>query len=112
MSYIGISHSIRCPQCNTNTEVLDSRPVRDKNGTRRRRGCLRCSHRFSTYEFIDNTEGLGMKELLEATIGMRIALHSLEMLTGISANKSKRKITREEVLSDLDSWRKIGDNPS
>ena len=37
-----------CPVCGADTKVIDSRPIED--GTRRRRQCLECDHRFTTVE--------------------------------------------------------------
>ena len=40
-----------CPACaHTNTEVIDTRVNVAGTLVRRRRGCMRCKHRFSTYE--------------------------------------------------------------
>lgn len=45
---------MRCPNCeNSDTKVLDSRPVDDASAIRRRRECEKCSFRFSTYEEIE-----------------------------------------------------------
>lgn len=45
---------MRCPNCeNSDTKVLDSRPVEDGSAIRRRRECEKCSFRFSTYEEIE-----------------------------------------------------------
>ncbi len=44
---------MRCPVCGClEDKVIDSRAVKDDSGVRRRRECLKCSHRFSTYESI------------------------------------------------------------
>ena len=44
---------MKCPYCAGNTKVLDKRE--NKEGiTRRRRECLKCSKRFTTYERIEN----------------------------------------------------------
>lgn len=41
---------MKCPTCGDLTEVVDSRPMsRGANGVRRRQ-CLSCPHRFTTYE--------------------------------------------------------------
>ncbi len=43
---------MRCPNCdNSETKVLDSRPV--ESAIRRRRECEKCSFRFSTYEEVE-----------------------------------------------------------
>ena len=42
---------MRCPKCGLdNDRVVDSRSVNDGAGVRRRRECLNCNHRFSTFE--------------------------------------------------------------
>jgi transcriptional repressor NrdR len=48
---------MRCPQCTCQDDkVVDSRAVKDGEGVRRRRECLNCGHRFSTYEGIVQAE--------------------------------------------------------
>jgi transcriptional repressor NrdR len=42
---------MRCPTCgNPETKVIDSRPYDENSSIRRRRECLDCGHRFTTYE--------------------------------------------------------------
>lgn len=42
---------MRCPACDgTDVKVIDSRPVDAGTGVRRRRECLACANRFTTYE--------------------------------------------------------------
>ncbi|HDL77457.1 MAG TPA: transcriptional regulator NrdR, partial [Lentisphaerae bacterium] len=42
---------MRCPKCGESRDrVVDSRSVRDGTAIRRRRICLSCGHRFTTYE--------------------------------------------------------------
>ena len=44
---------MRCPQCDSdNDKVIDSRSVRNGLGVRRRRECLACGRRFSTFESV------------------------------------------------------------
>jgi transcriptional repressor NrdR len=44
---------MRCPECGCiEDKVIDSRAVKDDRGVRRRRECLKCKHRFTTYESI------------------------------------------------------------
>jgi len=43
--------TMRCPQCFTeDTKVIDSRPAEDGTAIRRRRECLACGERFTTFE--------------------------------------------------------------
>ncbi len=45
---------MRCPRCgHEEDKVVDSRAVRDGKGVRRRRECVDCGHRFTTYEYVD-----------------------------------------------------------
>lgn len=45
---------MKCPYCgNEENKVVDSRPVQDGRAVRRRRECLGCSERFTTYEYIE-----------------------------------------------------------
>ena len=46
---------MKCPYCgNVEDKVVDSRSARDNEVIRRRRECLNCEHRFTTYEYIED----------------------------------------------------------
>jgi transcriptional repressor NrdR len=48
---------MRCPKCgSTDDKVIDSRQSRDASTIRRRRECLKCKYRFTTYEEIERTD--------------------------------------------------------
>ena len=48
---------MRCPMCGClEDKVIDSRSVREDSGVRRRRECLSCGHRFTTFESIIRDE--------------------------------------------------------
>jgi len=45
---------VRCPFCNCeDTKVIDSRPAEEQNAIRRRRECVSCGKRFTTYERLE-----------------------------------------------------------
>ena len=45
---------MRCPFCNCeDTKVIDSRPAEEQNAIRRRRECVSCGKRFTTYERLE-----------------------------------------------------------
>ena len=45
---------MKCPRCSSEEDkVVDSRAVRDGRAVRRRRECLHCEERFTTYEAIE-----------------------------------------------------------
>ena len=47
---------MKCPYCGyTESKVIDTRPADEGERTRRRRECLRCEKRFTTYEIIETT---------------------------------------------------------
>lgn len=53
---------MRCPKCASDDDkVLDSRSAREGAAIRRRRECLKCGYRFTTYEEIDRDEVLIVK---------------------------------------------------
>ena len=48
---------MRCPKCGfRDDKVIDSRQSRDSSSIRRRRACLQCHYRFTTYEEIERSE--------------------------------------------------------
>ncbi|SVC41215.1 uncharacterized protein METZ01_LOCUS294069, partial [marine metagenome] len=48
---------MRCPFCgNEDTQVKDSRPTEDNTSIRRRRACINCGGRFTTFERIQMRE--------------------------------------------------------
>ena len=54
---------MRCPFCHsTQNKVIDSRPSREANAIRRRRECLNCQRRFTTYEQVEETMPLIIKK--------------------------------------------------
>ena len=54
---------MRCPFCHsTRNKVIDSRPSREANAIRRRRECLNCQRRFTTYEQVEETMPLIVKK--------------------------------------------------
>ena len=54
---------MKCPGCGyLESKVIDSRPVSDNNSIRRRRECLECKKRFTTYEVIDSVQIVVIKK--------------------------------------------------
>jgi len=83
---------MKCPSCDcSDTKVIDSRLSSDGVAIRRRRECLKCEFRFSTYEEV---------EILDLTVVKRDGSrepYSREKLTeGLKKSFEKRPITRED----------------
>src|SRR4030081_20686 len=48
---------MRCPKCGSRDDkVIDSRQSRDSSSIRRRRECLKCKYRFTTYQEIERSD--------------------------------------------------------
>src|ERR1700751_1502950 len=48
---------MRCPKCGSRDDkVIDSRQSRDSSSIRRRRECLKCRYRFTTYEEVERSD--------------------------------------------------------
>ena len=51
---------MKCPYCGAEeSKVIDSRPTEDSERIRRRRECLSCHMRFTTYEVVGNSPARG-----------------------------------------------------
>lgn len=84
---------MKCPKCgDLEDKVIDSRPSRDGLSVRRRRECLSCSHRFTTYESIEQ------QDLRVQKRDGSLEPFSLEkMSVGIERALEKRNVGREEM---------------
>ncbi len=54
---------MKCPYCQySESKVIDSRPTDEDEKIRRRRECIRCGKRFTTYEIVETTPLMVMKK--------------------------------------------------
>ena len=54
---------MKCPFCGEiDSKVIDSRPTEDGEKIRRRRECLRCKKRFTTYEIVETVPIMVVKK--------------------------------------------------
>lgn len=87
---------MRCPKCGCQDDkVIDSRSSREGATIRRRRECLKCEHRFTTYEEIEHGHLMVIKR-----DGRREAFNREKLLSGIQKAFEKRPISNE-VIHDL-----------
>lgn len=62
-AYLGKGEHMECPACGyAESKVVDSRPYMDNREIKRRRECLKCGHRFSTYERLEERPLLVIKQ--------------------------------------------------
>lgn len=84
---------MKCPHCShPEDHVIDSRPVENGNVIRRRRECLSCTRRFTTYERL---------EIIPLTVlksdNRREPFDRSKLREGISRACKKRNITSEQI---------------
>ena len=90
---------MKCPKCHTDDDkVLDSRSARDGAAIRRRRECLKCGYRFTTYEEIDRDEVLVVK-----TDGRREAFDRSKLDKAVRQACGKRKVSDEQIRTLIDN---------
>ena len=87
---------MRCPKCGSRDDkVIDSRQSRDGSSIRRRRECLKCKYRFTTYEEIEH-EGL----MVLKRDGRREEFLKEKLLSGVRKACQKRPIS-PKIIEDL-----------
>jgi transcriptional repressor NrdR len=84
---------VKCPRCSSEEDkVVDSRAVRDGRAVRRRRECLHCEERFTTYEAIETQPVLVVKRS-----GERMAYHREKVVLGVTKACEKRPVSLEQI---------------
>lgn len=87
-----------CPYCNSDqTAVLESRDSEDGAVTRRRRECLKCGKRFTTYERV---EVIDLKVVKKD--GRKEDFDREKLKTGIMKACEKRSVSEEEIERTID----------
>ena len=89
---------MKCPYCGSvKQKVVDKRESPDLSSTRRRRECLDCTKRFTTYERIEEVEIIVIKK-----DGSRLAFDRNKVLRGITRSCQKRPVTYEDIQKMVD----------
>lgn len=84
---------MRCPKCHADdTKVIDSREADDGTAIRRRRSCLSCLHRFTTYERLEE-----VPLMVSKSNGQRELFDRAKVISGISAACKGRPVTPEQI---------------
>ncbi len=91
---------MKCPICSSKeSRVIDSRPVDENNSIRRRRECLSCHLRFTTYEIIDVLNPIVIKK-----DGSRELFDRNKLLGGLMKACHKRPAAdAEKVCEDVET---------
>ncbi len=89
---------MQCPTCqNTDSRVLESRSADTGKSVRRRRECLNCSFRFTTYERVETMPISVLKN-----DGSRELFNKEKLVTGISRACEKTTFSREAIINFVD----------
>lgn len=97
---------MKCPYCgHEESKVVDSRSTEDNTAIRRRRECLKCRKRYTTYEKIENLPILVIKKNME-----REYFDRDKMLNGLIKACQKRPVSRQELESIADDIEKTINN--
>ena len=86
---------MKCPSClNNDSKVIDSRSIQSGKSTRRRRECVECKYRFTTYEHISINLIVKKNGLIE-----EFNREKLEKSIRIACNK--RPVSNETILDSI-----------
>lgn len=99
---------MRCPYCDHDEDkVVDSRSAREGSVIRRRRECLKCERRFTTYERIDEIPTMVIKK-----DGRREKFERQKVLAGLLHACEKRPVSMgrlEQIVNDAEIY--VADSP-
>ena len=93
---------MRCPYCDfPDSRVIDSRAAEEGNSIRRRRECLQCARRFTTYEMVEDLPLRVVKK-----DGRRMAFDRNKILIGLIKACEKRPISLKMLEETTDKVEK------
>jgi len=94
---------MKCPFCGfVNDKVVDSRESKEGESIRRRRECLKCEKRFTTYERIDEIPYMVVKK-----DGRREKFDRQKVLSGILRACEKRPVSMgkmEQIVNEVETY--------
>jgi len=84
---------MKCPYCNyLESKVVDSRPAEEGATIRRRRECLKCGKRFTTYEVLERVPLVVVKK-----DGRRQTFDKVKLMNGMIKACEKRPVSVEQI---------------
>lgn len=98
--------SLRCPYCAyEESKVVDSRSTEDYTAIRRRRECLKCGKRYTTYEKVEDIPILVIKKDLT-----RENFNKEKIINGLIKACQKRPVSRKQIEDIADDIEKTISN--
>ncbi|MBR2722534.1 MAG: transcriptional repressor NrdR [Clostridia bacterium] len=90
---------MRCPGCGfIDSKVIDSRPVAESNSIRRRRECLSCQKRFTTFEMLEAVQIIVIKKS-----GAKELFDKQKLLAGVLKATQKRPVDALALVNEIES---------
>jgi transcriptional repressor NrdR len=90
---------MKCPGCGfAESKVIDSRPVPEGNSIRRRRECLACQKRFTTFEMIETVQIVVVKKN-----GGKEMFNKQKLLSGVLKATEKRPVDAVQLVNEIES---------
>jgi transcriptional repressor NrdR len=90
---------MRCPFCgHDETKVVDSRVSESQDAIRRRRECLKCTQRFTTYERREEMPLMVVKK-----DGRHEPFDRMKLLQGLAVATAKRNVTSAQLEALIDN---------
>ena len=90
---------MKCPGCGfTESKVIDSRPTEEGSSIRRRRECLSCAKRFTTFETIETLQVFIIKK-----DGHKEPFNRGKLLGGILKATHKRPVDAEMLAKEIET---------
>ncbi|MBN1355897.1 transcriptional repressor NrdR [bacterium] len=94
---------MKCPYCGyLEDRVVDSRPSKDFASVRRRRECLSCNRRFTTYEQVEDIQHMVVKK-----DGRRELFDRQKILRGLAKSVEKRPVSPMQIAELVDEIERI-----
>ena len=90
---------MRCPGCGfSESKVVDSRPMAESNSIRRRRECLACQKRFTTFEVIETVQIVVLKKN-----GEKELFDKQKLLAGVMKATQKRPVDAVSLVNEIEA---------
>ena len=89
---------MRCPSCSADdTKVIDSREADEGTAIRRRRSCVQCLQRFTTYERLEPQFAVATPLVVSKSSGGRQPFDRAKIVAGVSSAAKGRPVSIEQI---------------
>lgn len=90
---------MKCPHCGfEESKVIDSRPIEENSSIKRRRECLNCQSRFTTFEMVETIQPMVIKK-----DGSREYFDKSKLQAGIIKACQKRPVNAAQIANKVEA---------